>query len=182
MLVREHTLSRTHTDTHIDTRVHTDTRDIPARCGHSLPHIQTYTYTHTIDTYLPDVGKGTHSLSHTRRHTRTYIYTYVYTHIRAYIDIFMYCISLYVYIHTCIHIYTHIRTNIAVYLPFEQAGKHTHICTDIHIYSPFPSRCDSKWSPECPTNSSMVITGFFSKGSFERNLNFDNRGFRFVFR
>ena len=33
---------------------------------------------------------------------------------------------------------------------------------------PFPRRWDSKWSSECTTKSSMVITGLFSNGSFEK--------------
>jgi len=35
-------------------------------------------------------------------------------------------------------------------------------------YSLFPRRWDSKWSSECKTKSSMVTTGLFSNGSFER--------------
>ena len=37
-----------------------------------------------------------------------------------------------------------------------------------HTYSPFPRRRDSKWSSECKTKFSMVITGLFSNGSFEK--------------
>jgi len=35
-------------------------------------------------------------------------------------------------------------------------------------YSPFPRRWDWKWSSECKTKSSMVITDLFANGSFEK--------------
>ena len=49
-------------------------------------------------------------------------------------------------------------------------------------YSPFPRWWDSTWSSQCKTKSSMVITGLFSNGSFEKRPELWPSGFRFAFR
>jgi len=38
----------------------------------------------------------------------------------------------------------------------------------LDAYGPFPRRCDSNWSSEWKSKSSMVITSLFSKGSLEK--------------
>jgi len=40
----------------------------------------------------------------------------------------------------------------------------------------------TKWSSECKTKSSTVITGLFQRAHLKRDMNFDHRGFRPAFR
>jgi len=104
------------------------------------------------------------------RHMCMYVYVYMYVRMFMYVWIYdcMYiCISPYTS-YSPIYVYHHVY----------------HICISPYTwYSPFLERWDSKWSSECKTQFSMVITAlFFQTAHLKRDMNFDHRGFRSAFR